>query len=65
MTLEFCCVIFKQNKIFKLQEYGVGSPQEDVEIYQKLVSLQEELRKLQEAERLLSDALSRQYLASQ
>ena len=43
----------------------MGSPQEDVEIYQKLVSLQEELRKLQEAERLLSDALSRQYLASQ
>ena len=43
----------------------MGSPQqEDVEIYQKLVSLQEELRKLQEAERLLSDALSRQYLAS-
>merc|ERR1712038_1548854 len=35
--------------------------QEQVDIYQKLVNLQEELRKLQEAEKLLSNALSRRY----
>ena len=35
--------------------------QEQIDIYQKLVNLQEELRKLQEAEKLLSNALSRRY----
>ena len=35
--------------------------QEQIDIYQKLLNLQEELRKLQEAEQLLSTALSRRY----
>ena len=37
------------------------SSQDRVDIYQKLINLQEELKKLQEAEQLLSSALSKRY----
>jgi hypothetical protein len=45
--------------IVEKQDYT--NSQEQVDIYRKLVNLQEELRKLQEAEKLLSTALSRRY----
>lgn len=44
-----------------VQNQDYSNSQEQVDIYRKLVNLQEELRKLQEAEKLLSTALNRRY----
>jgi hypothetical protein len=44
-----------------VEKQDYTNSQEQVDIYRKLVNLQEELRKLQEAEKLLSTALSRRY----
>jgi len=52
---------YAQNFNSAAEKQDYVNSQEQVDIYQKLVNLQEELRKLQEAEKLLSNALSRRY----
>ena len=50
------------NQSFHFQAYQQQANPNDVDIYNKLVHLQEELRRLQEAEQLLSNALSNRYI---